>query len=82
MARLKFRWPHFHSDPNWKIENCHALYECECGARRTRRAYSNITGPVLTGFPDTFDSHGVYRMDSGWVLPPEGGWPETPAWRG
>jgi hypothetical protein len=77
VARLKLRWPHFHSDPDWKIVNCHRLFECRCGARRTRRAYLNIMGPIHPGWPDTMDRHGVDHNDSGWVMPPEGGWPEV-----
>lgn len=76
MRRLKIRWPHFHSDPDWKIVNVHALYECRCGARRTKVAYKNLMGPIQNGWPDTYDRHGVERWDSGWVMPPAEGWPE------
>ena len=60
------KWPHFHSDPNWQAD-LHAHYQCSCGARRTRRLYSNIDGPGWAGWPGLYDSHGMPVNDTGWV---------------
>lgn len=69
--KFRFKLPHFHSDPDYRRVNVHYLYECRCGAKRTRRAYSNIDGPIHPDWPSTTDRHGTYRMDSGWVSPTE-----------
>lgn len=61
------KWPHFHSDPNWRVVGANAYYECRCGARRVRRAYSNLGSPVEPGWPRMADSHGMPRNDTGWV---------------
>ena len=66
--RLKFRL-HFHSDPNWEIRGVHRYDECSCGARRVRRAYRNMNGPVADGWPDLVNRHGQPLMDSGWHEP-------------
>lgn len=65
---MRWRWPHFHDDPHWRVRYVHAYYQCRCGARRVRRAYVNQDGPVEAGWPDLVDSHGYPVDDSGWVV--------------
>jgi hypothetical protein len=65
---MRFRWPHFHSDPNWQLRGVHVYYKCICGAKRVRRAYNNLNGPVESGWPRLVNSHGMPRNDSGWQV--------------
>jgi hypothetical protein len=64
---MRIRWPHFHSDPNWRAGMVHAYYQCPCGARRVRRLYTNMNGPVKQGWPRLVNSHGMPVRDTGWV---------------
>jgi len=64
---MRLRLPHFHDDPDWQAD-LHAYYECRCGARRTRRLYSNIDGPERPGWPRLSDRHGMPINDTGWVV--------------
>lgn len=57
---------HIHRDPNYQVEGVNVYYQCKCGARRTRLAYSNLMGPVKSGWPGLIDSHGYGVSDSGW----------------
>lgn len=59
------KFPHFHRDPDWQA-GTHAYYQCRCGARRTRRLYSNLDGPERAGWPMLRDSHGMPVNDTGW----------------
>jgi hypothetical protein len=45
----------------------HAYYQCPCGARRVRRLYTNMNGPVKQGWPRLVNSHGMPVRDTGWV---------------
>lgn len=66
------RFFHFHRDPDWRMDDgigAYALYECRCGARRTRWLNRRMAGSVPAGFPPLLDRHGRDVTDSGWVRP-------------
>jgi hypothetical protein len=62
---------HRHYDPDWRRENVHDYFECRCGARRVRRAFANLDGPLTRPgwWPLLVDEHGRHLDDSGWVKP-------------
>lgn len=67
---------HVHGDGQWQVRGCWRYFQCKCGARRVRRHYANLVGPVRPGWAGLLrDSHGQDLDDSGWVREPEGGWP-------
>jgi hypothetical protein len=58
---------HFHRDPDWRMDGIYALYQCRCGARRTRWVNRRMGAPIPAGFPKLTDRHGFRLIDSGWV---------------
>jgi hypothetical protein len=63
-------FPHIHYDPNWTVEGVNAYAQCRCGARRTRRAFTNLAGPTKRGWPALVNRHGMPVPDSGWQVMP------------
>lgn len=57
---------HAHHDPDYRLIGVNVYYICRCGARRVRRAYSTLLGPIASGWPRLVDRHGFPRDDSGW----------------
>lgn len=60
------KWFHIHRDPDHMVIGANVYYLCKCGAKRVRRAYSNLAGPVDVGWPGLRDKHGFPVDDTGW----------------
>jgi hypothetical protein len=58
---------HFHRDPNWEVRGLYAYYDCNCGAKRTRKYVINLDGPSEAGYPPLRDKRNRSVLDSGWV---------------
>jgi hypothetical protein len=73
-------WLHYHCDPDWQQDGLYGYHQCRCGARRTVLLATNLMGPSRRGWPECRDRHGQDTWTSGWVRPPENGWPAEEAW--
>ena len=65
-VRPRRRLLHVHRDLDYQLRGVHYYYQCKCGARRVRLAYTRMCGPVDPGWPQLTDRHGNPVRDSGW----------------